>query len=254
MKKRLKYFLLLLKIPVAFRENDGLDLPELFEKLRLTENGQLKRAAIILFGKDPGKFYPGIYVKIGRFGKDDTDIIFQETEEGNLILLLQAVLNQLNHKFLIRSIGFKGMHRIEKGEYPLAAIREMLLNALVHRNVKERRTPSCISRMNKIVLLSKHAMSVKLDATPAMFDKILQWQQSGLTQKAFCEQQGIAYHVFHYYYKRFRDKENIGSHKFIKLHVTPGNVLTNMELVYPDGKRLLFHQDVSVDFLKALIN
>jgi len=115
-------------------ENDGLNLPELFEKLRLTESGQLKRAAIILFGKDPGKFYPGIYVKIGRFGKDNTDIMFQETEEGNLIMLLQAVLNQLNHKFLIRSIGFEGMHRIEKGEYPLAAIREMLLNALVHRN------------------------------------------------------------------------------------------------------------------------
>jgi ATP-dependent DNA helicase RecG len=49
-------------------------------------------------------------------------------------VLLQAVLNQLNHKFLIRLIGFEGMHRIEKGEYPLAAIREMLLNALVHRS------------------------------------------------------------------------------------------------------------------------
>jgi ATP-dependent DNA helicase RecG len=115
-------------------ENDGLSIPELFEKLRLTENGQLKRAAVIFFGKDPGKFYPGIYVKIGRFGKSDTDIIFQEMEEGNLIVLLQAVLNQLNHKFLIRSIEFEGMHRIEKGEYPLPALREMLLNALVHRN------------------------------------------------------------------------------------------------------------------------
>ena len=114
--------------------NQGLSIPELFEKLRLTENGQLKRAAVILFGKDPGKFYPSTFVKIGRFGKDDTDIIFQEVEEGNLIVLLQAVLNQLNHKFLIRTIGFEGVHRIEKGEYPYAAIREMLLNALVHRN------------------------------------------------------------------------------------------------------------------------
>ncbi|WP_276504185.1 ATP-binding protein [Terrimonas pollutisoli] len=114
--------------------NHGLSIPELFEKLRLTENGQLKRAAIILFGKDPGKFYPNIFVKIGRFGQDDTDIKFQETEEGNLIVLLQAVLNQLNHKFLIRSIEFEGIHRIEKGEYPLPALREMLLNALVHRN------------------------------------------------------------------------------------------------------------------------
>jgi ATP-dependent DNA helicase RecG len=114
--------------------NQGLTIPELFEKLRLTENGQLKRAAIIFFGKDPGKFYPNIFVKIGRFGNDDTDIKFQETEEGNLVVLLNAVLNQLNHKFLIRSIEFEGMHRIEKGEYPLAAIREMLLNALVHRS------------------------------------------------------------------------------------------------------------------------
>ena len=115
-------------------ENEGLALPELFEKLRLTENGHLKRAALILFGKDPGKFYPNTFVKIGRFGKNDTDIKFQETEEGNIIRMLQAVLNQLNHKFLIRPIEFEGMHRIEKGEYPVAAIREMLLNALVHRN------------------------------------------------------------------------------------------------------------------------
>jgi len=115
-------------------ENEGLALPELFEKLRLTENGQLKRAAIILFGKEPAKFYPNTFVKIGRFGKDDADIKFQETEEGNLIVLLQAVLNQLNHKFLTRPIEFEGMHRIEKGEYPVPAIREMLLNALVHRN------------------------------------------------------------------------------------------------------------------------
>lgn len=106
----------------------------MFEKLRLTENGQLKRSALILFGIDPGKFYPNTFVKIGRFGNDDADLKFQETEEGNLIVLLQSVLNQLNHKFLTRPIEFEGMHRIEKGEYPVAAIREMLLNALVHRN------------------------------------------------------------------------------------------------------------------------
>jgi len=115
-------------------EIEGLTIPELFEKLRLIENGQLKRAAIILFGKDPAKFYPNTFVKIGRFGKDDADLTFQETEEGNLIVLLQSVQTQLNHKFLTRQIEFEGMHRIEKGEYPVPAIREMLLNALAHRN------------------------------------------------------------------------------------------------------------------------
>lgn len=120
-------------------ETEGLSLPEIFEKLLLTENlptgqagGQLKRAAIILFGKNPSRFYPNTFVKIGRF--DNNDILFHEVEEGNLIELLRNVLNQLNRKFLIRQIHFEGMYRIEKGEYPVAAIREMLLNALVHRN------------------------------------------------------------------------------------------------------------------------
>ena len=111
----------------------GLTNEEILDKLRLTENGQLKRAAIILFGKDPNRFYPNVQVKIGRFGKDDADLRFGEVEEGNLIQLLRAVPAQLNHKFLIRPITFEGMQRIENSLYPLAALREMLLNALVHR-------------------------------------------------------------------------------------------------------------------------
>ncbi|MCL1932931.1 MAG: putative DNA binding domain-containing protein [Candidatus Azobacteroides sp.] len=113
---------------------DGLSTPELLEKLRLTKNGQLKRAAIVLFGKDPGRFYPNIFVKIGKFEDDDFTIRFQETEEGNIILLLDKVLRTLDYKFLIRNISFEGMNRIETLEYPIPALREMLLNALIHRN------------------------------------------------------------------------------------------------------------------------
>ncbi len=46
-------------------END-ISTYNLLEKLRLIEDGNLKRSAIILFGKDPGKFYPNTAVKIGR--------------------------------------------------------------------------------------------------------------------------------------------------------------------------------------------
>lgn len=114
-------------------EMEGLTTEQIFEKLRLSENGQLKRAAIIMFGKDPVRFYPGAFVKIGRFGKGDTDLRFQEVEEGNLIVLLRNVIEQLNHKFLVRPVTFEGLYRIENNEYPIPAIREMLLNALIHR-------------------------------------------------------------------------------------------------------------------------
>ena len=64
----------------------------------------------------------------------DDDLRFQETEEGNLIQLFLEVPKQLSRKFLIKNISFEGLLRIEKGEYPIPALREMLLNALVHRN------------------------------------------------------------------------------------------------------------------------
>lgn len=112
----------------------GLGTLEILEKLRLAKDGKIKRAAIILFAKDPIKFYPNILVKIGRFTGADKDLTFQEVEEGNLVQLLFGVTDQLNRKFLTKQIDFRGLQRIEKGEYPVAAIREMLLNALVHRN------------------------------------------------------------------------------------------------------------------------
>lgn len=115
-------------------EVDGLRTKEILDKLRLFDADKLKRAAIILFAKDPNRFYPNVKVKIGRFGKDDADLKFQEELEGNLIQLLRQVPEMLNNKFLTKRIDFEGLQRIEKGEYPVAALREMLLNALVHRN------------------------------------------------------------------------------------------------------------------------
>jgi ATP-dependent DNA helicase RecG len=113
---------------------DTLSVPQWLEKLRLSEDGKLKRAAIVLFGKDPGRFFPNMLVKIGRFGTADDDLRFQETCEGNLIQLLNEVPDILNKKFFVKPVDFEGLQRIEKGEYPVAALREMLLNALVHRD------------------------------------------------------------------------------------------------------------------------
>ena len=114
---------------------EGLSTADLLDKLRLTDdNGNFKRAAIVLFGKNPAKFYNNCVVKIGRFGKDSSELKFQEVIEGNIIQMLKEVPEQLNRKFLIRKISFEGMQRIEREEYPVAALREMLLNALVHRN------------------------------------------------------------------------------------------------------------------------
>ncbi|MEA3392339.1 MAG: hypothetical protein U9Q91_05120, partial [Candidatus Marinimicrobia bacterium] len=80
----------------------------------------------VFASKDSNRFYPNIQVKIGRFTGKNEDLRFQEIEEGNLVQLLENVPKQLNSTFLTKKIDFKGLQRIEKGEYPVAAIREML--------------------------------------------------------------------------------------------------------------------------------
>jgi transposase-like protein len=97
-------------------------------------------------------------------------------------------------------------------------------------------------------------MQSKEAAKHQMYAMIEQWQQSGLSQKAWCLQSGVSYHIFHYWYKRYRDKNNTATgSSFAELKVQPP-VESCVELLLPDGKRLLFHQPVSSDFLKAIIS
>ncbi len=62
----------------------------------------------------------------------------------------------------------------------------------------------------------------KADDKTAMFKLIEQWKESGMSQKLFCEQMQIRYHVFHYWYKRYKtmnaSKVNTVS-AFVPLHV-----------------------------------
>lgn len=115
-------------------DTQGLSDEQILDKLRLTEDGKLKRAAIVLFGKDPNRFYPNIQLKIGRF-KTDSEFLYQEVIEGNLFKILSDGLQILEYKFIIREVEIEGLLRVQKkGNYPREALREMLLNALVHRN------------------------------------------------------------------------------------------------------------------------
>jgi hypothetical protein len=90
-----------------------------------------------------------------------------------------------------------------------------------------------------------------------MFDHISRWQQSALSQKQYCTENKIAYYVFHYWYKRYRDEQGINqqSSSFIRMHVqscaSSGPVV---ELVFVNGTRLVFHQPVSSDYLKSIIS
>jgi hypothetical protein len=95
-----------------------------------------------------------------------------------------------------------------------------------------------------------------------MFKVIEQWQQSELTQKAYCEQQTIKYHVFHYWYKRYRQEHPIAigsgvdnnNSSFVKLQIAKPVTASAVEIHFPSGIRLFFHEPVSSNYLKTLIS
>ena len=119
------------RLPFIETEND---INRILENLLLIENGNLKRSTVLLFGKNPERFYINAFVKIGKFGISDTDLKYQEIVEGNIFQLADKTLEVLDRKFFVSPISYEGLQRIESWEYPYEAIRETILNAIVHRD------------------------------------------------------------------------------------------------------------------------
>lgn len=102
----------------------------------LTEDGSLKNAALLLFAKRPQRFFTGIQFKIGRFGNDESDLIFDDIVEGNILQMADKVVELLKSKYLISPIHYEGMQRVATLEIPEKALREMLYNAIVHKDYR----------------------------------------------------------------------------------------------------------------------
>lgn len=129
-------FKVLVKSSKRFPSLDSeTDLNIILENLRLTENGKVKRAALLLFGKNSKKFYISSFIKIGKFGISDSDLKSQEVVEGNLFQLALKTIDILHSKYFKNSIIYHDGNgqRMEIPEYPFDAIREALYNAIVHR-------------------------------------------------------------------------------------------------------------------------
>ena len=99
----------------------------------ITPDGELKSAAILLFGKHVHKFFPAAEFKIGRFHNDESDLIIQDVVDSNLIQMAGKVMDLLRSRYLVSPIRYEGLQRIEELEIPQKALRELIYNAIVHK-------------------------------------------------------------------------------------------------------------------------
>jgi len=105
----------------------------LLNNLKLTYNGYLKRAALLLFHPDPEKYVSGAYIKIGFF-RTDSDLLFQDEIHGNLFEQVEKTMDLLFTKYIKAMISYEDIYRVETYEYPKDALREALLNAVAHKD------------------------------------------------------------------------------------------------------------------------
>jgi ATP-dependent DNA helicase RecG len=117
------------RIPDIEYENDERVI---LQKMNL-DSVNLKRASVILFGKNPQQFFGSAIVKIAYF-ISASDIDMQNEVRGNLFEQAETTIDILRNKYLKSKIEYEGIERKDILDYPLPAIREALLNALVHRN------------------------------------------------------------------------------------------------------------------------
>lgn len=100
----------------------------------IDDDGHLKNAALLLFGKNPLKFFPCVEFRIGRFGVNESDLMFQDSIDGNIIQMTDRVMEVLKSKYLISPIHYEGLQRIEPLEIPEGALREMIFNSIIHKD------------------------------------------------------------------------------------------------------------------------
>ena len=100
----------------------------------IDDNGAICRAGMLAFAKNPEKWVTGAYIKIGYFGKSDSDLQYYDEIHGPLIEQIDKTIDLIYTKYFKALITYEGIQRVEQYMFPKAAFREILLNAVVHKD------------------------------------------------------------------------------------------------------------------------
>lgn len=104
----------------------------------LIVNGNITNACMVLFGNNPTRFIPQSRIKlVVHPGSTSGDTFIENTVfEKNIFHNIESILSQFD-SVIGKEIKIEGAFRTEKKRYPEMALREGLLNAIVHRDYSD---------------------------------------------------------------------------------------------------------------------
>ncbi len=125
-------------------EENGRTIEQQLASLRLADvQGNPTVLGLLVLGLDPSAYLPGAYIQFVRYRGTDLDAPIADDQEmrSNLIgtaTRLAAVLRGHLHTSLSEGAGFR---EEQTPDYPLDALREVCMNAIMHRNYENSNAP-----------------------------------------------------------------------------------------------------------------
>ncbi|MEK6921465.1 MAG: RNA-binding domain-containing protein, partial [Nanoarchaeota archaeon] len=103
------------------------------KKLNLLSQGKLLNTAVILFARNPERFFPNAKLRCAVFGETTAVTIDMQEYFGDLFTLMEKA-----EKYILENIhiGMKveGLYRVDVPEIDKEAFREAIINAFCHRD------------------------------------------------------------------------------------------------------------------------
>jgi ATP-dependent DNA helicase RecG len=104
----------------------------------INQNGELSKAGIVALGIYPQQFLPSYSIKVSVKKKDQSDnirAINVNSLDGPLPMLLEETLRWVENNTSELTVEMPNGHVRNIREYPLASVRELISNALIHRDM-----------------------------------------------------------------------------------------------------------------------
>ncbi len=120
-----------------------LEKERIMELLSITRNSTPTLAAVMLFCQYPQVYFPQFCItavvvpgyEMGETGEDDERFIDNRRIEGTIPQMLDDSITFVQKNMSVKTIiDNKTGNRRDKPEYPIKAVREAILNALIHRD------------------------------------------------------------------------------------------------------------------------